>query len=347
MDAQEKNIEELLSDQSFLDYCIGNNEDAVLTWTAWQKQSPQRKKTVAEAKKIYFALNGNITSEDFMKDFQVFQDRFAAHLQGGRNPGHGRGRALWIGLSAAAACLLVGFYFFSVTSKKDATRQLVYTSAPGKRQKITLVDGTQVVLNSGTKLTLSEDYNQTSRNVTLDGEAYFVVKHDDKKIFKVSAGSLEIRDLGTIFNIKAYGSDNISETSLIEGKIEIISRSGKTKIIQLTPNQKLIHENSDDAVKNPTIKSLTQLNPGEEGHGSSAETDWVDNRLTFNDESLKETALKLERWYGVKVNILGTADQNSTFTATFDHETVTSVLEALKLSGNFNYRKEGNIITIY
>jgi len=347
MDAKEVAVEDLLLDQSFQEYCIGSNKDAVRTWTEWQGNNPKRKALASQARTLYCALNGNITSRDFHRDDLQMQAAFADRQQLPAAERKSRTKYLWLSLSGAAACLLVGVYLYFGHGNEKIPEDQVYVSAPGKKTNITLSDGTQIMLNSSSRLIISKDYNQNSRNVILDGEAYFIVKHNDQKVFKVSAGGVDIRDLGTTFNVKAYGTDHTVETSLIEGKIEIINRQKVADTIQLQPNQKLVFTQNDNTAGKATIKPLASLNPTEAGTKSLPETDWIQNKLTFNDESLAETALKIERWYGVKINVLNSADRGSRFTATFEHETLTGVLEALKMSGNFNYRKEEDVISIY
>jgi ferric-dicitrate binding protein FerR (iron transport regulator) len=97
-------------------------------------------------------------------------------------------------------------------------------------------------------------------------------------------------------------------------------------------------------VKAPfVVRNITKNTDG----NSVVETDWTQNKLTFFNQPFDEIAIQMERWYGVKINIANPDVKSYHFTATFDHEDITQVLEALKLSGNFKYRKEDNIISIY
>jgi ferric-dicitrate binding protein FerR (iron transport regulator) len=91
------------------------------------------------------------------------------------------------------------------------------------------------------------------------------------------------------------------------------------------------------------VRNITRNTDG----NSVVETDWTQNKLTFFDQRFDEITVQMERWYGVKIDILNPDLKGYHFTATFDHEDITEVLKALKLSGNFKYRKEGNVISIY
>ena len=265
-------------------------------------------------------------------------------------------RNLIITLTGIAACLLIVFavYLFNIKEGKESTGNgaLSFSSPLGKKKSITLTDGTKVILNSGSKLTVAGNYNISRRDVILEGEGYFDVVHDAQKTFTVHTAKINIKDIGTIFNVKAYATDKTTEASLIKGAVEItLNNKTKSKIL-LNPNNKLVLLNNKDldvaegkkAVKELfVVRNVTKNTDG----NSVAETDWTQNKLTFSDQPFDEIAAEMERWYGVKINIINPDVKNYRFTATFDHEDITEVLKALKLSGNFKYRKEDNVISIY
>jgi ferric-dicitrate binding protein FerR (iron transport regulator) len=176
------------------------------------------------------------------------------------------------------------------------------------------------------------------------------VVHNAQKTFTVHTAKINIKDIGTIFNVKAYAADKTTEASLIKGAIEItLNNKAKSKIL-LTPNNKLVLLNNlnvagdSKKVKAPfAVRNITRNTDG----NSVVETDWTQNKLTFFDQRFDEITVQMERWYGVKIDILNPDVKGYHFTATFDHEDITEVLKALKLSGNFKYRKEGNVISIY
>ena len=186
----------------------------------------------------------------------------------------------------------------------------------------------------------------------LEGEGYFDVVHNAQKPFTVHTAKIDIRDIGTIFNVKAYGTDKTTEASLIKGAVEIILNNKTKSKILLNPNHKLVLLNNKDLniaegkINGKALFVVRNVTKNTD-NDSVVETDWTQNKLTFFDQPFDEIAVQMERWYGVKINILNPDVKAYHFTATFDHEDVTQVLEALKLSGNFKYRKEGDIISIY
>ena len=77
------------------------------------------------------------------------------------------------------------------------------------------------MLNAGSTLTMAKDFNEQSREVTLEGEAFFDVSHNPGKPFIIHTTSMNVRVLGTVFNVKAYPADKLAETSLLKGSVEI------------------------------------------------------------------------------------------------------------------------------
>jgi ferric-dicitrate binding protein FerR (iron transport regulator) len=358
-------IEDFLSDISFQEYCLGNNEQAVIFWTEWLIDHPEKEEVVHSARSLYYQLNGNITNQDFQADYKVFQKALdqlnindvphQPYIQK-ITPLKRSNTKLVMTLTGIAACFLIAFavYLLSVKKSNDPTTNeaLSFSSPLGKKKSITLTDGTKIILNGGSKLTVASNYNISRRDVILEGEGYFDVVHNAQKPFIVHTSKINIKDIGTIFNVKAYPADKTTEASLIKGAVEITLNNKIQSKILLNPNNKLVLLNNEGAniaagrtkVKaHFVVRNITKNTDG----NSVVETDWTQNKLTFFNQPFDEIAIQMERWYGVKINIINPDVKNYHFTATFDHEDITQVLEALKLSGNFKYRKEDNIISIY
>ncbi|HEX3009203.1 MAG TPA: FecR domain-containing protein, partial [Bacteroidales bacterium] len=119
----------------------------------------------------------------------------------------------------------------------EVHKKEVLVSIPkGQRRQLTLPDGTKVWLNSRSKLTYASDFNQETRDVVLEGEAYFNVAHDKSKPFHVKAKGVVIEVLGTIFNVSAYPEDEAVQTALISGRISMVD-SVSDKMIYLQPKE--------------------------------------------------------------------------------------------------------------
>jgi transmembrane sensor len=225
----------------------------------------------------------------------------------------------------------------------------------GARSRMELPDGTTVWLNAGSILTYPSPFYSPNREVTLDGEAFFDVRKDPVHPFIVHTSSMNIKVLGTSFNIKAYAHDKVMEATLIKGSVEITRKDApNAPTILLRPNEKLIFRTLPPVSSNALLPisstsisnvEVTSLKPYK-GSGDLVETSWVNNRLEFSAESFEDLAAKMERWYNVRISFDSDALKSYKFTGSFEKETIRQALEELKLTARFNYKSNNNDIEI-
>ncbi len=230
----------------------------------------------------------------------------------------------------------------------------------GSKSKIQLPDGTQVWINSGSKLTYSGKFKGHLREVFLDGEAYFDVVKDPQRPFIVHAANIDIRVLGTAFNVRAYDADKSIEATLIHGSIEVVNRSQPdAPKVMLKPHEKMIFNKqieqvissspiSRNGIKENTSISTILIKPLPKNIADSVvhETSWLYNKLVFDEEEMTDVVIKLERWYNVKIKITDEKVKNYRISGTFIDETVDQALNDLQLLIPFKYENSNNIITI-
>jgi ferric-dicitrate binding protein FerR (iron transport regulator) len=186
-----------------------------------------------------------------------------------------------------------------------------------------------------------------------------VVKNQ-KKPFIIHAGKINIKVLGTAFNVKSYPGEKTIETSLIRGSIEVSFPSLPSKKIILKPNQKLIIDKTETISNGGTHQMMAAPEPfisiqhlNRIGSDSAfAETGWMRNRLYFNDMSFHELLKNMERKYGVSFRLADASLDTIHFTGSFENETVTQALDALRLTAeksttDFTYEMQGNQVIIY
>lgn len=234
-------------------------------------------------------------------------------------------------------------------SLKPVAATSVISTRNGSRTDIVLPDGTKVWLNAGSKITYDKTFGESLRNVTLTGEAYFDVVHNAEKPFVIHTTAMDIKVLGTEFNVKSYPDENTTEASLIRGSIEVTLKDKRAEKIVMKPNEKLVVSNEPgDEIKPviPAKKSLKHSDPIISlGHlnyfsldSTILETSWVNNRLIFEDESFEQVATRMSRWYGVSFEF-GNADiQNFRFTGNFKNESVQEALKAMQITADFSFR---------
>ena len=156
-------------------------------------------------------------------------------------------RRIFLRWSAAAAALLIilasGWWFRHYLHQPPAYATL--STDPGKIRKITLGDGSQIWLNAASSIRFAKDFGQTaSREIFLEGEAYFEVARDEQHPFLVHTQNLTTRVLGTRFNVRAYAGNQNIEVTLLEGKVMLSAPSGtpgkKEDTLYLNPNEKAL-----------------------------------------------------------------------------------------------------------
>ena len=279
-----------------------------------------------------------------------------------------RKRILYIA-SVAASLAAIFFLSWSLYHKRSiAAKPLRLTpdeevlAKAGTRTKLVLPDGTQVWLNSNSKLRYSNEFNKESREVGLEGEAYFDVAKDIQRPFIVHASSLDIKVLGTSFTIKSYPQDETIEATLLKGTIEVSRKDNpNTARIILKPNEKLVFNKriapsgrssltpdriiirTPSALPDMAVNSIRKDIPDSD----KVETAWMYNRLVFNGDNFKELAEKMERWYNVRITIRDSSLNNFHFGGAFAGETVEEAFKALQLTTAFTYKINNNEIEIY
>ncbi len=202
----------------------------------------------------------------------------------------------------------------------NATYQEIQSPA-GMRSHVVLPDGTDLWLNSESKIRYSIPFTSEYRQLSLTGEAYLRVIKNEKSPFIVNTESASVKVLGTQFNIKAYPEDQTLEVALKEGSIEFTGKfnDGKKATTHMIPN--------DFLSMNINTRQVKLENKNIDKYIS-----WRKNIIIFDDTPMPEVARILERWYGVNVVIADKEIEKYRFTTTFENESLFRVLELLELS---------------
>ncbi|MFT4167970.1 MAG: DUF4974 domain-containing protein [Dysgonomonas sp.] len=198
----------------------------------------------------------------------------------------------------------------------------------GSEYSITLPDGTRVWLNSESTLEYPLVFGST-RDVKLQGEAYFEVVHNSASPFIVRAEGVQVRVLGTKFNFSAYKSKRVKVT-LVEGKVAIESVGG-TRIL-LPGNQAQVLDNGESVI--------TRVN-------TDIYTSWVTGRFEFNNTPMEDIMTQLSLWYGVDIKFASPALKNITFTgAILKNQSLGYALDLIQKVSNLDFEKDGEVILV-
>lgn len=207
----------------------------------------------------------------------------------------------------------------------------------GKRTKITLSDNSTIWLNSGSKLVYPVCFDEKKREVFLEGEAVFEVSPDQAHPFHVLSRNLEIKVLGTVFDVSAYADDSIVNTVLEHGSVELIykgaSMFGSTKE-KMVPGMLAVYD--------PNSKSLEQKSVNTKDY-----TSWKDGYLIMEKKSLGSIVKKLSRYYNVSIQIENQDLADETFTGQLDlRNTAMQVLELIAETMDIELQQAGHQIKI-
>jgi len=273
-----------------------------------------------------------------------------------------RQRLLYYGAAAAAVIALA---YWGVTQlhvpgdrlNPQRVYELALAAPKGARKQLLLPDGSKVWLNGGSRLFYVTDFKGPTREVKLEGEAFFDVVHAQtaggaKRPFIVHAGNIDIKVLGTAFNIKAYANEQVTTAVLYRGLIRVTKHEGEKSFqpVLLYPNQKLVIPNEliaeapsaagpREAIKIESIDSTKAV-------AARAETAWMYNRLEFRGDDFVTLAHKMEQWYNINIHFTDEAVKTLRFNGSFEKETLPQALEALKLANPFSYKIGDNEILI-
>ena len=222
---------------------------------------------------------------------------------------------------------------------------------PGAKSRLLLPDGSIVWLNSGSRISYPASFTDSLREVELEGEAYFDVAKNPERPFIVHTRDINIKVLGTAFNVKCYPGDNKTEATLVRGLIQV-SKNSNHEVLLLHPHEKVVINRIEEvipantAAAAPSAMVIKHLKKNA-ADTAMVETAWVYNKLVFDGEDFREISDEMERWFNVKVSFNDSSVARYRFHAKFENENIDEVLSALRLSLPFTYKINNNEVNIY
>ena len=359
MQPKYRTVEDLLKEESFINYCLRNNERDILYWESYIAANPGKKELIAEAVQEYRLLFTALAQSDLEEQLTNLKNKVEGNESTRVIDLHraGRGRmAVYPRFSSIAivalAILTIGLYLVWKVQRPAIPQpeRIQYACKPGERKSFQFPDGTQVILNAGSELYLNDNYAKNTREVFLKGEAFFEVQHNAAVPFIVHTASMDVKAVGTAFNVKSYNNENKTEAVLIRGLVEVTLKKDNNRKLLLHPDEKVLWtENKTTNETTPpsaTSKAITEqaiIKPVKKSdNGDVKEVAWVQNNLAFEDEPFEEIAFQLNRWYNVNIQFESNDIRQYHFTATFKKEKIGQVLDILRTSKRFNYRMEGD-----
>jgi ferric-dicitrate binding protein FerR (iron transport regulator) len=260
-----------------------------------------------------------------------------------------RQAAIWAGLILLSVAAIY-LYKWETNTEPVAARINQIRVPYGRPVKKLLPDSSVVWLNAGSHIKYDDNFIQKNRNVYLDGEAYFSVKHDANHPFVVHAGNITVRALGTKFNVQAYQNENKIEATLISGKILVKIEGKSDHSIILAPNEKLTVTNeknvlseNDKSIQNELsfeVKEVVQI----PSIASVPEVAWLQDKLAFQNESFDELAKRMERRYDIQIIFKDSTLGKERLSGIFENENIQKALDLLQMTTVFRYKKVGDTV---
>lgn len=239
-------------------------------------------------------------------------------------------------VAASIVILLgLGYLFFMIAPlnnvKEEPEEEVVLQTAWGQKMNLTLPDGTQVHLNSGSTIKFPKKFSAYNREVKLDGEAFFEVAKNPSKPFIIQTDEVNTKVHGTSFNINNYNDKGHVEVTVASGKVEVSYNEEKVFLTQ-----------NDQAIFDRNTKNITKENVNAADY-----LYWKKGIINFKDAPLAEALEVLERWYGVSFIVKNEKVKRCHITASFNNEILTVVLESIiyaKKGLQFEYIEDNKIM---
>jgi ferric-dicitrate binding protein FerR (iron transport regulator) len=207
---------------------------------------------------------------------------------------------------------------------------------------VMLPDGSHVYLNAGTRLKYPDHFSDSTREVYLEGEAFFEVAHDSLHPFIVQAGQIATRVLGTSFNVRAYTDEPDMVVGVKTGKVKVslvhaeqtVPRTrGITETILIKARQAIYHMGDADGL------STGDINPADVGA-------WSDNKLVYNNKTLAYILHELERVYNVRFKMPGEQELANRYTVRLGKMELNNTLNDLSLLANIGFTQQDSLIKV-
>lgn len=303
----------------------------------WRKEKPEHEQVFSQLQEQWECIHRDRLADVIPDKSAVWKNiQREIHHQAKQIPLYTRSLLIRIAGIAAVFALIVGFslsFLFKEGGSWVASRFENVVMAPsGQKSQLILPDGTQVWLNSGSRLSYNYEFNTRDRVVNLEGEAFFDVKKNQQYPFVVKTGTVDVKVLGTSFNVQAYTDEEDVRIALIHGKVSLLSAVSQNLLTYLSPGQ------AATVSKN---NLSCQVAPCD----AEIESSWHQNLLKFDGASAGEVWKKLERWYGVRITLLS-ANPSNLYWFTVKTESLTELLEMINKITPIEYKLHGEEVTI-
>lgn len=348
MNIENYSVSDFLADESFYNWVKDAESSDGLQWELRLKEFPGKRKEAEKAKAILQSIRFKdkaLNHEEITSLWIKIKDETL--ISGQQQKAEKEIQPVWSSwkfLKVAAvilpfliATILLLFFRQEPVESNEISYELIEKYNP-KGQKLTvfLSDGSKVKLNAESKITYQKPFESHQRLVILEGEAFFEVTPDVEKPFVVQSGELEIRVLGTSFNINAYPELSKISVAVKTGLVSVMNFTDKgttdKESLKINPAEMVTYSKAQEEFK------ISDYNPEEV-------LSWSDGVLFFENATMEEFVRKIERWYGIDIVIKRKQPVVKGITGIFKDQTLEEILIGVHEASEFEYEfKDGKLI---
>lgn len=300
----------------------------------WVEQDPANKEVFYRSTHLW-QLTGK-ASDAFQADVTQAWKRFQATIDPAKeseytSPSQSTGRVLpmwWLRVAAAAVILIgAGIGYWLLRSPAVQPLELVTLQTIDRKQDFYLPDGSHVFLNRNSKLVYDKAFDGEKRFVHLNGEAFFEVKPNPRRVFVIYTSYTQIEVLGTSFSVREEEDKQKTEVSVVTGKVAFYGRNSiDTSRLYLKPGLTGVYNYTGN------LSVHTTENPNFIA--------WKAERLVFTNTRMSSVISTIETYFGIKIDVKSPQILDCHFTGTFEKPALDDVLHVLALSTNLNVEKQ-------
>lgn len=327
-------VDALLKDDFFIRWVLNPDEESNHYWSEMVSDNAQLRKNVGKARDI---LNVIAYKEKHKLQDDDYQDILNSLIRENRFAKKEKTRVANRNyfLKIAASVLLVAIVSFTLYYENvfygNATSALNTTehkhTKKGEKLTVRLPDGSKVKLNSNSSLYYTSGFNDGTREVRLEGEAYFSIKKDPDNPFVIHTGKIKTTVLGTEFNVRSYHDEHSIKVAVVEGKVKV--ENGDDNYLLLIPNEVSTYKKNSKTLD----KSRTDV---------SNLVAWNKNILVFESATEQEVWKTLENWYGANIEIRNGENIKGRYSGKYVNEPLETVLRGISFASGFDFEIDKN-----
>lgn len=301
----------------------------------WYDLSTENQKMLGQ---IYYILyiNDRINISEGV-DVERSLKQLKARMSAQRDNTTSLRRIVWrVAVAAVVAVAVVSGTWATSSLAERMSHPVTIVTQLGERSQVVLPDGTKVWLNSCSRVEYFSKLFSHERRVEMAGEVYFEVQHDNGAPFVVSTNGLDIRVLGTKFNVRNDNDKHLITTVLLDGSIQAHPTNMTVPSMRLRPSQQLV------------FNTQTQRMDLSECATAERSISWIDGRFLFEQNTLEYIVSELKRYYNVDIHFMDDNLKTECFSGNFKIEDgIYHIMAILQLTDKFHYKINNNEIELY